>query len=146
MSEDIRKYIGYMKNKKPIVNENIKTPKKEISVRELLGRMRMLNENLATTIDQNKEIEKMNNYFSNYNVNITYEDLIIKKNGVIFGGTIDDQLEFVFTVTPEEKSSSVEVNYLEGFDPQDPENDEVVNKLESYYDVFYKYWRSNILQ
>lgn len=148
MSNEMRKYIGYMKNGKPTKNKILGEEKKDTSMRGMLGIMRKLNENqnIATKIDENGERKKMNDYFKENNVTIDYEELKIYSNGVIFGGDIDGQIQFVYKVTPEEKTSGIEVNYLEGFDAQDPENEEVVKKLESYYDIFYKYWRNQIFE
>jgi hypothetical protein len=59
---------------------------------------------------------------------------------------VDGIIQFVYKVTPDETTSGVEFNYLEDFTPDNPENDEIVNKIEEYYNSFYKYWQNNILQ
>lgn len=146
---DMRKFIGYMKGKKPIsVINNTINEKKDMSIRDMLGKMRRLNEDasITTSIDISNEENKLNNYFKDNNVTIEFEDLKIYPNGVIFGGIIDNQIQFVYKVTPDENTSGIEIDYLDNFDSQDPENEEVVKKIESYYDIFYKYWRENILQ
>lgn len=148
---DMRKFIGYMYGKKPTAIKDInEAKKKDVSMRDMLGKMRKVNENsevnISTNIDKASEEHKMNQYFEENNVTIDFEELKVFPNGVIFGGTIDGQLQFTYKVTPEEQSSGVEVNYLDGFDAQDPENEEVIKKIETYYDIFYKYWRSNLFQ
>lgn len=139
-----------MNGKKPVNDKVLAVEKKEMSMRDMLGKMRKLNEdaknNLATKIDIDREQHKMSEYFDNNNVTIEFEDLKLYPNGVIFGGDIDGQIQFVYKVTPEEKTSGIEVNYLDDFDPQDPENEEVVMKIESYYDIFYKYWRDQLFK
>ena len=64
---------------------------------------------------------------------------------VFWGGTIDGTIQFAYKVTPNEKTSGVEFNYLDDFTVDNEENDEIVKKIEDYYDVFFKYWRDNIL-
>ena len=65
---------------------------------------------------------------------------------VFWGGTVDGVIQFVYKVTPDERTSGVEFNYLEDFSPDNPDNDLIVSKLETYYDTFYKYWRDNVIQ
>jgi hypothetical protein len=149
-SIDMRKWLGYMYGKKPnkIEQTQISEEKKDMSMRDMLGKMRKLNENtnIATNIDEKSEQDKINDYFEDNNVTIDFEPLKVYPNGVIFGGIIDGQIQFVYKVTPEEQSSGVEVEYLGDFDAQDPENEEVVKKIESYYDIFYKYWRDQLFK
>lgn len=129
-----------------------KTQIKEMSVRDMVGIMRKLNEdidNANKSLSQSeidREEEKMQNYFQNNNVNIQFEPLIVYSNGVFWGGTIDGQLLFTYSVTPDEATSKVDIKYLNGFDPADPDNDEIIKKVQAYYNDFYKYWRDNGLQ
>ena len=156
---DMRKWLGYMYGKKPIKTQEIKEEtKKDMSMRDMLGKMRKIDEgnlrefvdqnqpDIATSIDKGSEENKMNDYFEDNNVTIEFEELKAYPNGVMFGGTIDGQLQFIYKVTPEEESSGVEINYLDSFDAQDPENEVVVKKVESYYDLFYKYWRDQLFK
>lgn len=165
---DMRKFIGYMKGKKPNNIENTIEENKNMSMRYMLGKMRKiknpskkpLNEfvnsssliqesnkpDIATNIDKDSEEKKMNNYFKDNNVIIEFEELKVYPSGVIFGGNIDGQINFIYKVTSEEKTSGINVDYLDDFDAQDPENEEIVKKIESYYDIFYKYWRSSLFQ
>jgi len=142
-TKKFEQHYGEFGNKKKVV--------KEMSVREMLGVVRKaLNEDDApravnqTEID--REQEKMLNYFADDNVDIQFEPLQIYPNGVFLSGSIDGQLLFAYKVAPEEKDSGVEVKYLDGFDPSDPDNDKVIKKVQAYYNDFYKYWRDNELQ
>ena len=102
-------------------------------------------ENKETVYDKSMEEEKFRNFFNDMNVSIKFIDLEIFDNLVFWGGTINGIIQFVYKVTPEEESSGVEFNYLEDFSPDNPENDEIVGRVESYFDNFYKFWRTNVL-
>ena len=146
---DMRKFIGYMYGKKPEKIQYVKEEvKKDMSMRDLLGKMRVVNENtqtnMATNIDSQNEQDKMNNYFEDNKVTIEFEKFEVFSNGALMAGTIDNQIQFVYKVTSDEKTSGIEVNYLEDFNPNDIENVEVVKKVETYYDGFYKYWRDQL--
>ena len=101
-------------------------------------------QNMSTSTDIKGEEDKMSHYFDQNNVTIEYNELDVYGNGVMFSGTIDNQIQFVYKVTPQEESSGVEINYLVDFNAQDKENEEVVNKIEDYYNIFYKYWRDQL--
>lgn len=151
-SNQMRTLIGRMR-KGYTANESKIAPKKDLSVRDMLKITRKLNENAANTqmdkktaYDQETEENKMLNYFEDMNVNIRFIPLEVYDNLVFWGGTVDGMIQFVYKVTPDEDTSNVEFNYLEDFTPDNPENDEIVKRLESYYDVFAKYWQQNIVQ
>jgi hypothetical protein len=138
-------------------SESPKEMKKDLSIRDMLKITRKINEgigddeqkiaqNKKTVYDQSREEEKFNDFFRDMNVNIKFIDLEIYDNLVFWGGTIDGVIQFIYKVTPDEKTSGVEFNYLEDFSPDNPENDEIVGRIESYYDTFFKYWRNNMLQ
>lgn len=154
---EMRKYLGIMYGKNPVSTPKVEeTTKKDMTMRDMLGKMRKvkdnplknLNEdvqpNMVTNIDKRDEENKMSHYFDQNNVTIKYNELNVYSNGVMLSGTIDNQIQFVYKVTPQEESSGVEINYLDAFDAQDKENEEVINKIESYYDIFYKYWRDQL--
>mgnify|MGYP005854050131 CR=1 FL=1 len=109
----------------------------------------VLNEDLQdkeTVFDQNIEEEKFRNFFNDMNVSIKFIDLEVFDDFIFWGGTVDGVIQFVYKVTREEDSSGVEFNYLEDFSPDNPENEEITGRIESYFDIFYKYWRDNVLQ
>ena len=131
-------------------------PKKEMSVRDMLKITRnihegkvVLNENQGenkkTAYDQGIEEEKFRNFFNDMNVSIKLIDLGVYEDLVFWGGTIDGVIQFVYKVTPDESTSGVEFNYLEDFSPDNPENEEITGRVESYFDTFYKYWRDNVM-
>lgn len=132
------------------VTESFNHEGKDLNMRDMLKLTRSLNEidtklNKKTVYDQNAEEEKIRNFFNDLNVSIKMIDLEIYDNLVFWGGTIDGVIQFVYKVTPDDSNSGVEFNYLKDFSPDNPENDEIVNRVESYYDTFYKYWRNNII-
>lgn len=154
-SNEIRKYLAIMRGKTPVQSSTEQIDEGKMTMRNI-AKMRKLKEfenapaapqvKQTTSLDQKTEEDKMNNFFSQNNVNIEYEPLEVYDNGIFWAGTIDGQLGWSYKVTPNEKDSGVEVEYLEGFDPQDPENEEIIKKLEQYHKDFYKYWRDNELQ
>jgi len=123
-------------------------------MRKMIGRMRgkpttNLNENLQdkeTVFDQSIEEEKFRNFFNDMNVSIKFIDLEVFDDFIFWGGTVDGVIQFVYKVTCNEDTSGVEFNYLEDFSPDNPENEEITGRIESYFDNFYKYWRDNVLQ
>ena len=130
-------------------------PKKDLSVRDMLKITRDINEgvvslgeeveNKETVYDQSMEEEKFRNFFNDMNVSIKLIDLEIYDNLVFWGGTIDGVIQFIYKVTPDESTSGVEFNYLEDFSPDNPENEEITGRIESYFDNFYRYWRDNVM-
>jgi len=134
-------------------NNIIKETKKDLSMRDLLKITRKLNEEVknefidkSTIYDQQIEEDKFKKFFDDLNVNVEFEKLRIYDNLVFWGGTIDNEIQFVYKVAPTENASGMELNYLDDFNPDNPENDEIIKKLTDYYDIFYKYWRDNIIQ
>lgn len=128
-----------------------KKPVKEMSMREMLGKMRNLNENIEPEVSPaeiDREKEKMLNFFANDNVDINFENFQVQPQGVFLSGLVGDQIQFSYTVTPKitTKDQGVQLNYLNGFDANNPENDKLVKKVQDYYDTFSNYWIENQLQ
>ena len=153
----MRILLRRMRGEEFVVNEETQKPKKDLTMRDMLKITRKLNEeievddkkkavNKKTAYDQEIEEEKLRNFFDDMNVNIKFQDLQVYDNLVFWGGTVDGVIQFVYKVTPDERTSGVEFNYLEDFSPDNPDNDLIVSKLETYYDTFYKYWRDNVIQ
>jgi hypothetical protein len=66
---------------------------------------------------------------------------------VFWNFIVNGVIQFVFVVTPDEISSRMEINYLQGFSKDNPMNDEIIEKVQAYYDTgFSKYWRNNLIQ
>jgi len=132
-----------------------KESKKDLNIRDMLKITRKINEgdislsedheNKETIYDQSMEEEKLRNFFKDMNVSIKLIDLEVYDNLVFWGGTIDGIIQFIFKVTSDESTSGVEFNYLPDFSPDNPENEEITGRIESYFDNFYKYWRDNVM-
>jgi len=135
-------------------NETVE-PNKKLGMHEMLKITRNINEgivrltedseNKKTAYDQNDEEEKLRNFFADMNVSIKLIDLGVFEDLVFWGGTVDGVIQFVYKVTPDEATSGVEFNYLEDFSPDNPENEEITGRLDSYFDTFYKFWRDNVI-
>ena len=132
-------------------------PVKDLTVRDTLKLTRDINsgkkkvddtniQKQITPAEERREQEKLENFFENNNVVIDFKELQIYSHGVFWGGTIDGQVQWVFKVTPYEESSGLDINILEGFQKDDPENEEIIQKLENYYNTFFKYWRDNEIE
>lgn len=150
----MRVMMKRMRDGKFVTNES-KEPKieKDLNVRDMLKITRSINEaifnedteNKKTVYDQSMEEEKFRNFFNDMNVSIKLIDLEVYDDLVFWGGTIDGVIQFVYKVTPDESTSGVEFNYLEDFSPDNPQNEEITGRVESYFDTFYQYWRDNVM-
>jgi hypothetical protein len=154
---EMRKMIGRMRGKPVIKEEDSNKPTKNMDVRDMLKITRDIHEGVVnlkeeilqdkeTVFDQSIEEEKFRNFFNDMNVSIKFIDLEVFDDFIFWGGTVDGVIQFVYKVTPDENTSGVEFNYLEDFSPDNPENEEIIGRIESYFDNFYKYWRDNVLQ
>lgn len=147
-AHDMRTLISRIKN-------NTYTPKqitenKSLTMRDMLKITRTLNEdvvnNKVTVFDQKEEEKKFRNYFSDLNVIMDLIPLEVFDDYVFWGGTINGMIQFVFKVTPDSGKSGVDFNYLDNFTMDNPDNQEIVKRVESYYDIFFKYWNENNFQ
>lgn len=135
------------------VVESTKTAEsKTLSMHDMLKITRNLNEqsgdnkvNRKSAYDQSREEENFRNFFNDMNVNIKFIDLEVYENLIFWGGTINGVIQFIYKVAPD-KAYEVEFNYLEDFSPDNPENDEIIGRIKSYYDTFFKYWRNNMIE
>lgn len=137
-----------MRDGKFTANES-KEPKKDLDMRDMLKITRRINEsseNKETVYDQSMEEEKFRNFFKDMEVHPKFINLEVYDDLVFWGGVVDGIIKFVYTVTPDETTSKVEFDYSEDFSPDNPENDLIIEKLEEYYNIFYKYWRNNMIQ
>jgi hypothetical protein len=146
------------------ISETTGEKKKEMSVRDMLKITRHLDEqmedtltvdteedekkaeNKKTVFDQPEQEKEMVRLFDD-NVSIVFDKLEVYDDWVFWSGVINGVIQFVFVVTRDEITSRVEFNYLKGFSKDNPLNDEILEKLQAYYDTtFSKYWRENVLQ
>jgi len=112
---------------------------------------RKLNEAELVPMDrastEEEEEQKMRDFFQQDQVMIKIEEFLAYTNGVFMSGVADNQIQFAYKVTPDEQTSSPDYEVLEGFNPDDPKNNELIEKLTKYYDsTFYPYWRDNLIQ
>lgn len=146
---EMRDMIGVMRGK--LIEYNVPNKNgriyEEPSMRDMLKKTRDLNEgiNKKTIYDQEEEEKKFLNFFDDINVSVKFNELKIFDDLVFWGGTIDGIIQFVYKVTLDDATSGVEFNYLEDFTPDNPENDEIIDRIDNYYDIFYRYWADNII-
>ncbi|MFA5207101.1 MAG: hypothetical protein WC428_00225 [Candidatus Paceibacterota bacterium] len=159
-SIDMKTLLRRMRGEKYIVNEDI-APKKDLTVHDMLKITRKLNEDIGieTDVDQSKPVNKKTDqdqaneeqkfkdtFPTGYDINVDFIELEVTDKYVFWGGTINGLIQFVYKVTPDENTSGVEFNYLEGYNEDDPKNDEIIKRVESYYDKFYEYWIDSVIQ
>jgi hypothetical protein len=147
---DIKKKVDGKSLQKSVVKE---FTKKQPTTQDYVRRMRLINEqenderkNLKTVYDQTREEKNFRKNIDDLNVTVDFIPLEVYDDFVFWGGTIDGTIQFVYKVTPDEDTSGVEFNYLEDFNPENEDNEEIIERIENYYDQFYKYWRNNILE
>lgn len=151
---EMRVFLKMMRNGKPSTRVN--EVKKELTMRDMLKITRKLNEqseevttnepvrvNKKTDYDQKREEDKFNNFIDG--VVVKFVELEVYDDLIFWGGTVDGEIQFIYKVTPYEASSGVEFNYLNNFQPDNPENTQIIEKIESYYDSFYEYWRDMLI-
>jgi hypothetical protein len=155
----MRVLMKRIRDGKYAVNESTPEVKKDISIRDMLKITRKINEgfgdeeqqpnsNMETAYDQGEEEQKIRNLFNDMTVDIQFpkDALKVTKDYVIFGGIVDGVIKFVYQVTPDDNTSTVDFTYSNTFNHDNPDNDEIVKRIEGNYDAFYKYWRNNVLQ
>ena len=98
-------------------------------------------ESKITKFDENLAQEKFRNAIKEFNVNVQFEPIQIRDNSIVWSGTIDNQLQWSYLVTPDESINGPKFNYAENFNDGEPSNQQLVKFIEKYYDNFYKYWR-----
>lgn|SRR5574343_273877 len=146
-TRDMMNIMRNLNNNKPnyVTSKSNITESSKCDIRNSLNKIRKLNEaSEATQNDQKNEESKIEDYFSDLNVNFDFQPLEIYPNGAYFGFGIDNVIQVVYKVTEDQKTSGYEVNYLPEFDKSNPDNDLILKRIESYFDVFYKYWRDNL--
>lgn len=108
--------------------------------------MDITTDNKKTIFDQKDEERKFREAIKNYNVDVQFEPIEILDNAIIWNGTIDNQIQWSFLVTPDENVNGAKFNYAKTFDDTKPDNEELIKDIKSYYDTFYKFWRDNELE
>ncbi|HPC09495.1 MAG TPA: hypothetical protein PLN85_00275 [archaeon] len=156
-SNEMRIFLNRMRNGYDVKNQK-KILLKEYTMRDLLKITRSLNEekeeneiglNKITTIDQKNEENKFlalfDNMPENETVSVIFFDLYVYDNLIFWGGVVDGVIEFTYQVTKEENSSGVMFDFLEEYSPDNPKYDEIIKRIENYYNKFSEYWRNEVL-
>jgi len=100
--------------------------------------------NIKTKLDQSQEEQKLRNFFDDMNVHLEVGPLIVKDNKVFWEGVVDGVIQFIFKITGDDDTSGVVFQYLkEGYENSETSK-EIVDRLLSYYDTFYKYWEEGL--
>ena len=162
--DQMRILLKRMRGEKYEINESKDQKKKDLTMRDMLKITRNINEqvedtqtaeptpdtenkeavNKETVYDQKEEEEKLLKLFGD-TVSISFDDLEVYDDWVFWTGIINGVLQFAFVVTRDEITSTVEFNQLEGFSKDNPANDEIMDKIEKYYEAtFAPYWRQVI--
>ncbi|NJO59687.1 MAG: hypothetical protein HC836_15690 [Richelia sp. RM2_1_2] len=157
---DMRKMLARMRGAdkdQPVESqEQISESFRNMNIREMKKRMKKFVDlqeaegaTEALSADKQKEEEdKLRNVFTNNNVTIEFQPFKIThdKDGkrAMFGGTVDGQILFRYDVAPTEENSGVSIEYLSSFDPNDTENEQIIEMLKRYYNDFYQNWRDQL--
>jgi len=133
-----------------------KGEKIDMTMRDMLKITRKLNEdvtidnadaervNKATQGDQEREQNIIDGLFQDINVSIDYYELEVYDDFVFWGGVINNEIEFTYTVPPVENTTGVEFKYSDAFNKDNEANTDITSRLESNYDKFNKYWIENL--
>ena len=100
--------------------------------------------NVKTRLDQEVEEQKFKNFFDDMNVHIELKPIIVKDDKVFWEGIVDGVIQFIFTITGDDRTSGVKFQYLRDGYENSETSKEIVDRLLSYYDTFYKYWNRNL--
>ncbi len=103
--------------------------------------------NMETTYDQPKEEEKFKALFDDMRVNFRFDDLKVTDDYVFWSIVINDAIQAVYQVTKEGGNTPVLINLLDGFNPDNKEdNDEIIKRVKAYDNIFFKYWNDELIQ
>ena len=153
MTERIKKISDRISGVKQSSKNETTVNKKSPTTQSLVKKMRIINEqegqerqDRKTVYDQTREERNFRNNVKDLNVVVEFIELKVYDNFIYWGGTIDGVIQFAYKVTPDEETSGYELNYTDEFNPNNEENEEIVERIKNYYDQFYKYWRNNVIQ
>lgn len=157
---DMRVLMGRLRTGNPNFGRDLSKDekKKEPSVRDMLKNLRKLNEefknnpeqknikNHATDFDKKYWIDRFNTFFDDLDITIDNEDVFdleVYDDYIFWGATILGQIQFLFAVTDDENSSGVQFNYAKDFNANNEDNQNIIKRIEVFYDEFADYWRKN---
>lgn len=149
MNELMKRLDGKSFSKEPI--------KTSPTIRDLLSITRKLNEeedndedyiNTSTEADFEYEKSKATKFLSGMALRFTDKNgkPYFKKTNkrIVWGGVVNGIIRFLFIVEENKSKSNIVLDYTDDFSPDNPENDEIIKSLESYYDSFYERWIDKI--
>lgn len=135
------------------INKNLTSKTKLITTQNLVKKMRGLQEqeeesieDRKTVYDQEREETNFMNNINDLGVDVEFYPLKVHDDLIYWGGIVDGVIEFIYRVTPYEETSGKKYKYHNDIDPENPDNAEIIDRIDNYYDQFYKYWRNNVLQ
>ena len=161
--DQMRILIRRMRGEAYVVNEEVKS-KKDLTMRDMLKITRKLNEDVQPETDQpetpaskpvnkkseqdqaNEEQKFKDTFPIGFDINVDFIELEVTDEYVFWGGTINEVIQFVYKVTPDENTNGVEFNPLEGYNEDDEKIKEIIKRVESYFDSFYEYWIDSVIQ
>jgi hypothetical protein len=100
--------------------------------------------NVKTKLDQKEEEQKLRNFFDDMNVHLKLAPIIVKDDKVFWEGVIDGVIQFIFKITGDDDTSGVKFQYLKDGYENSETSKEIVKRILSYYDTFYKYWEEGL--
>ena len=133
--------------------ESEETIKPNLDMRNMMKISRKMNEdsgerseNKETAYDQSMEEEKFKNYFKDSLISVKFNDLEVYDDLVVWGGVIDGIIKFAFVVSPDDDVKKPQFDYESDLVQDNPDYENIMNMVESYYKIFYKYWVGNLIQ
>ena len=130
---------------KPIIKEN---KAKDLSMRDLLKRTRMLNEialNEAiniTPIDQQHVTDGLTNSLKQLEAIPKLNPIKVINGSIFWSGSVNDIIEFVYKVSSDASKSGYDINYDKNMSIEIPNKDEISKVIEDYYTEFFKYFQN----
>lgn len=130
---------------KPILKED---KVKDLSMRELLKKTRMLNEIVLkedvniTPIDQKHVVDGLSNSLKQLEAIPKLNPIKVINGNIFWSGSVNDIIEFVYKVSPDASKSGYEINYDKDLTIEIPNKDEISKVIEDYYAEFFKYFQN----
>jgi len=130
---------------KKVINED---KCKDLSMRDLLKRTRMLNEIVLkeeiniTSIDQEHVQNGLTNSLKRLEAIPKLNPIKIINGSIIWSGSINDMIEFVYKVSSDGSKNGYKINYNDKLNIEIPDKDEISKVIEDYYIEFFKYFQN----
>jgi len=151
----LKKMRQYLNGEVVTESEKIKSPL--LDMRQMLKRARKMNETEQldfdvqdmTDVDKQNQQEKIENAFKDQDVYVSLEDFKQYNNpdgnpiGFILSGGIDGVITFSLQVGKTEDMSGIDWTATPDF-KADQKNNEIIERLKSFYKEFYEEWRESL--